>query len=564
MPTGPRFAFRHFRTRLLAVILALVFALLGLVFVTVSVQANRSAIAASKEAMQVTTATLKSTMDTREATLRKFARLLSQDFAFKTLVSEGDHETILSAFKSYKRRLHAQWMFALNLEGKVMGDSLHPDAFGTAFTQPALVEAVAASETQETSSIQVIDGKAYQVVVVPLKAPEPISWVGIGFEITDFDAAQLEEQTHTRVTLEWHAAGQPTQLLASTLPEEERADYLKAAPSPAPHVVRVGGHDYVTVQTPLYETRHGNLVAGLQRSLDEALAGYYQLRRGLFAVAGVAAVLAVIAALLIARSVTRPVQRLAGAARRISAGHYEPVGDVGVRDEIGQLAASFDEMVRGLVERDQVRAVLGKVVSPAIAEELLAQRVDVQGQEREVTVLFSDIRGFTSLCEGRAPREILQMLNAYLGEVSAIVDAHGGVVDKYIGDAVMALFGAPLARPDDPERAVRAALAMLDALPALNARFEQAGWPPLKIGIGIHTGIAVAGNVGSETRQNYTVLGDTVNLASRLEGLCKEYDTPLIVSEATMARCPGLAFRELGTATVKGKAQAVRIYARAA
>jgi adenylate cyclase len=218
-------------------------------------------------------------------------------------------------------------------------------------------------------------------------------------------------------------------------------------------------------------------------------------------------------------------------------------------------------MVRGLIERDKVRAMLGKVVSPAIAEELLSQKIDFSGQEQEVSVLFSDIRGFTTLCEGRSPSAILQMLNTYLATVSDVIDARDGVVDKYIGDAVMALFGAPLSAPDDPQRAVETALTMINVLPGLNAQFAREGWPPLAIGVGIHTGIVVAGNIGSETRLNYTVLGDTVNLASRLEGLCKMYGVAVIVSEETMQHCSGIVFRELDLVRVKGKREAVTIYA---
>jgi adenylate cyclase len=152
------------------------------------------------------------------------------------------------------------------------------------------------------------------------------------------------------------------------------------------------------------------------------------------------------------------------------------------------------------------------------------------------------------------------MLNTYLTTVSALIDERKGVVDKYIGDAVMALFGAPLGAPDDPQRALDTALAMIHALPALNEQFARDGWPALSIGIGIHSGNVVAGNIGSSTRLNYTVLGDTVNLAARLESLCKYYGVPLIVSGATMARCKGIVFRELDLVRVKGKSEIVAIY----
>jgi adenylate cyclase len=233
-------------------------------------------------------------------------------------------------------------------------------------------------------------------------------------------------------------------------------------------------------------------------------------------------------------------------------GDYEEPVEVSQRDELGLLASSFNDMMKGLSERDRVRDLLGKVVSPEVAEELLSRGIELGGEERRVSVLFSDVRGFTSLSERKTPAELVDLLNAHLTRVSAIVERHGGVVDKYIGDAVMAVFGAPLARDDDAVRAVRAALE-LAALPASDSG-------ALVIGVGVNTDVVVAGNMGSRTRLNYTVIGDGVNLASRLEGLTKRYGVGAIVSESTRDACPDLAFRELDRVRVKGKTQPVRIF----
>ncbi|MES2153339.1 MAG: adenylate/guanylate cyclase domain-containing protein [Pseudomonadota bacterium] len=566
MTPGPlrRFAFRHFQSRLLAIILLLVLVLQALVFVTVGETANRSAMRATEDALQVTLSSLKNAMEVREGKLKNYSRLLSHDFAFKSLVSESDHDTLLSAFASYRKRLSADWMFVLDIDGNILADTLQPKALGVPFKQTSLIEAVQLSTTQETTSVQVINGRAFQVVVVPLKGPVAMAWVGIGFEITDFLAGELQQQTHTLVNLAWHTAKAAPVLFASTLEDDQRHDFLAATRGAKAqtgiHMTTLGGMEYVAIETALHETAEGVMVATLQRSLDEALAPYRALRWQLLGVFLLSTVLAAVAAVQIARRVTRPVQLLAAGAQRISAGHYETIGDIGAHDELGELAASFDDMVRGLIERDKVRAMLGKVVSPAIAEELLSQSIDFGGQEQEVSVLFSDIRGFTTLCEGRPPSAILAMLNDYLATVSDLIDERRGVVDKYIGDAVMALFGAPVWASDDPQRAIETALAMVRALPALNAQFARDGWPPLAIGIGIHNGIVVAGNIGSATRLNYTVLGDTVNLASRLEGLCKMYGVTIIVSESLMRRCSGVVFRELDRVRVKGKREPVAIF----
>jgi adenylate cyclase len=552
-----RFVFRHFRTRLLAIIVLLVLGLQALVFFTVSGASYTSAVKASNEALQITLASLKVTMASREANLRARARLLSQDFAFKTLIAESDHDTLISAFASYRRRIGADWMFVLGLDGRSMADTLRPDGGEQTVAVGQMMRAIENGD-RDSSSIQIVNGRAYQVVMVPLLSPTPVAWVGIGFEITDTLAAELKRQTHTQVTLALREAGKKPVIFSSTLDQDQRRDYQAFAPKATN--VTLSGIEHVAIETPLYQTDQGAMEAALQRSLDEALADYRALRWQLGAVFALSTLLAAIAAMFIARLVTRPVQQLAAGAKRISEGQYETIGDIGVQDELGALATSFDAMVHGLIERDKVRAMLGKVVSPKIAEELLSQKIDFSGQEQEVTVLFSDIRSFTTLCEGRPPSAILAMLNTYLTTVSALIDERNGVVDKYIGDAVMALFGAPLGAPDDPQRSLDTALAMLRALPALNAEFARDGWPPLTIGIGIHSGNVVAGNIGSTTRLNYTVLGDTVNLAARLESLCKYYGVPLIVSGATMQRCRGIVFRELDLVRVKGKSEIVAIY----
>ena len=181
-----------------------------------------------------------------------------------------------------------------------------------------------------------------------------------------------------------------------------------------------------------------------------------------------------------------------------------------------------------------------------------------------MTLLFSDLREFTPLSERLAPDAVLEILNHYFTRMSQIVDAHGGVVDKYIGDALMALFGVPIEQPDQAARAMAAALEMRTALTELNRElFPQAEYA-LRFGIGIHTAIVVAGNIGSPQRYNYTVIGDGVNAASRIESLTRkpEYATDIIVSAATLAEATSrLVTRDLGEVTLKGKEQRMAIHA---
>jgi adenylate cyclase len=226
----------------------------------------------------------------------------------------------------------------------------------------------------------------------------------------------------------------------------------------------------------------------------------------------------------------------------------------------------MNQMSVGLSERDRVRDLLDKNVSPEVATALLRDGSALGGQEREVTILFADLRGFTTLSEQLTPHELLTLLNRYLDRMSAAIEAHGGVIDKFIGDAIMALFGAPVAQADAADRALAAALAMEKALVQLNAELATEGIAPLAIGIGVNTACVVAGNIGSSRRLNYSVIGDGVNVASRLQSLTRtpEYHTNIITSAATLAALGDpkkFAPRPLGRVPVKGRAEPVEIFA---
>jgi len=181
-------------------------------------------------------------------------------------------------------------------------------------------------------------------------------------------------------------------------------------------------------------------------------------------------------------------------------------------------------------------------------------------QNREMTVLFTDIRSFTTISEGLSPEDLSAMLNSYLTPMTQIIHDHRGTIDKYIGDAVMAFWGAPLADPDHARHALYTGLAMLERLNAIREDFKERGWPEIRIGVGINTGVMSVGDMGSKFRMSYTVLGDAVNLGSRLEGLTKTYGVEIIVSETTRAAVPDYVYRELDLVKVKGKEQPIAIF----
>jgi adenylate cyclase len=214
-------------------------------------------------------------------------------------------------------------------------------------------------------------------------------------------------------------------------------------------------------------------------------------------------------------------------------------------------------------EKRMMKKLFGQYVSKDVCEHLVANPALARlgGQRREMTVLFADIRGFTTVSESGQPEEIVQMLNQYFTTMVNIIFLHEGTVDKFVGDMVMALFGAPLDDPLHADHAVEAALDMIDELQKLNAAWQADGRPPLDIGIGINTGPMIAGNIGSDRIMSYTVIGDAVNLGSRLESLNKQYGTRIIISQATQARLNSrFELRPLGDVVVKGKTRPVAIF----
>jgi adenylate cyclase len=227
---------------------------------------------------------------------------------------------------------------------------------------------------------------------------------------------------------------------------------------------------------------------------------------------------------------------------------------------VGDLAWKY--FVEGRDKR-QVKKLFSRYVSKDVYEQLVANPslAALGGARRHMTVLFSDIRGFTTMSEQGTPEDVVSQLNELFSRMVKVVFDHHGTVDKFVGDMIMALYGAPLDDDDHAEHAVQTALAMITALQQMNREWAAAGRPQLDIGIGINTGDMIAGNVGSETIMSYTVIGDAVNLGARLESLNKEYGTRIIISDATRERLKGrYDIHPLGEVIVKGKSTSVAIY----
>ncbi len=558
--------FRRFRTRLLVLVLGLVAAVQAATFLVVA-RANRANALATIEAdLGRAAVQFANNARLREENLLRDARLMANDYAMKQLflAAEFSAATARSALASYSARVQAPVLVLLDPAGELLAATRSAVSAEDLAPFRGLRDRAEEAETQQASGYGFFDDELHQLVLVPLLAPAPevAAWVGIGFPVDAATAAELKAGSDVEVT--FLAADPAPRALATTLPPALAAELERGPLEPATGLRRLGGEDFVTAVRPLPLEAGGTAAFALQRSLAAQLAPSRALERRMLVGALAALAVAALAALGLARNVSRPVQQLADHTRHVATGDYSRQIHLPRADELGQLAEAFNRMTAGLAERDRVRDLLGKVVSPEIAAQLLQSDLQLGGEEREVTILFSDLRDFTALSERLPPAEVLALLNRYLDRMSGVVERHGGVIDKYIGDAIMALFGAPVAAPDAAARALAAARAMAAALDGLNAELAAEGRPPLALGVGINTARVIAGNMGSRSRLNYTVIGDGVNLAARLEALTKDpaYGARILVSGSTAAAAGATAgLRPLGRATVKGRSEPVDVFA---
>lgn len=285
-------------------------------------------------------------------------------------------------------------------------------------------------------------------------------------------------------------------------------------------------------------------------------------RRAIF-VAGSAISMAIFFIFLFSMTLTSPIEKLAEMIKMVSKGNFDVKARAQVRshDEVGDLAEAFDHMTEGLKERDKVKSLFSKFHGSSVAEDLIGKDIGVGGQNKDVVVFFSDIRGFTAFSEKRSPEEVVEMLNEYFGVMVKVINSRGGVVDKFIGDAIMAVWGAPRSSETDAHNAVQACLEMRMGLDALNEKRIARGQPAINIGMGLHAGKAISGTIGSDERMEYTVIGNTVNTASRIEASTKAFGADLLVTDSVIEKV-GDAFKtELaGAAEVKGRSEAIKMY----
>jgi len=573
--------FRRFSTQLLF-LLAGLFAIVQIaVYLLVSSANERNAREHIEQNLVTGAKIFRQNLSERIDFLAGSAKVLSNDYQIRKLIMQDplDRETLRSTLASYADRVklgatsQPPFITLFSPEGEILALSEENQSLATENVRPFrhLIRRAAEAEMERASDYSYLKNKLHVLVVVPLYAPYPnvAGWFGLAYPIDTTITQPIKNTTLLEFTFTSDPVEPNHRVLSSTLSDAMAREVLAYHAAHPDQVagsadLTLGGEPYVTLFESLDLLGEASARIALQRSLTAELAPARELEKIVLYISLAALLAATLVAFGIARGVSRPVQQLAQHTKLVAAGDYTQRIDLPRADELGQLATAFNQMTAGLAERDRVRNLLGMVVSPEIATQLLHSDLKLGGEEREVTILFCDLRDFTSFSEKMPPADVLALLNRYLDRMSTIVEQHGGVIDKYIGDAIMALFGAPVAMPDAAARAIAAARAMGDALEELNQQLAAEGRPRLAFGIGINTARVVAGNMGSKTRLNYTVIGDGVNLASRLETQTKEsvHQTAIIVSEAT-ARAAGeeSTLRFLGSISVKGKSEPVKTYA---
>ncbi len=409
----------------------------------------------------------------------------------------------------------------------------------------------------ETSAYRVVDGRMYNVRSLYIElGSRPIGTITFGLPIQPQDVERIGSVGGFEACFYVEGA-----CVVGTPDVGERLGSALAVAVSTQEPIRTeaGGQRLLIRSEPLTPARPEQGMRIVAVPLDEVLGPFDSIQRALLFGGAAALLLAALLGTALSRSLTRPITGLVAAAGRVAEGDYEAEVNVDSHDEMGTLADAFNHMTRGLLLRERYRAVLHKVVSQDVAEELMKGDVELGGENREVSVLFADIGGFTPLTEGMEPQQVISLLNDCMEHLAHAVDVEGGVVDKFIGDEIMAVFGAPARQADHAQRAICAAQRMRDGMDEMNEARAARGEAPLGISIGVNSGVAVAGNMGSHDRLNYTVLGETVNLAARLTHQAEAGEilisghTHEMASEGIVAAC-------LGRRSLKGFSSDVEVF----
>jgi class 3 adenylate cyclase len=543
-----------FLSKLLVALLGLVIGLTSLLFVMVGAeterQVDRAVNLATERARKAFSDLEQITSEQLFAVGRRFAGSNRIPGALEAALEEGDAEVLADA-ANYELAIAgvSKWLIVVADEsGEPVLATVDGEPQAWTSKLPSLEQIV--KDDDEFFSYRVYDDRLFAVHVVPLALfGRILGSMLIGDPVDEEDIVPLGEVTGAEICF----VAQDRNLGAT--PGISRAGLFDAINELASvgnqNVIIKPDRSWALVAEPLTvdSERVGARVIAVP--LEQVIEPFSRLRRRLVVAGLTAFVLALGLGFAVARGLASPIGALTVATEKVASGDLEVQVPVRTRDELGRLGEAFNRMVFDLALKEKYRSLLDKVVSRDVAEEMLKGEIELGGETRPVTTLFADIRGFTPLTEGMPPERVIGLLNEVMDAAAKAVAAEGGVVDKYVGDEVMAIFGAPISGPDDARRAVLAALGFRASIDELNRDREAKGELPIGIGIGINSGPAVAGNMGSHDRLNYTVLGESVNIASRLCGHAEA--GKILVSEHTLNEAGvGFVTRSLEPIKVKG------------
>ena len=325
----------------------------------------------------------------------------------------------------------------------------------------------------------------------------------------------------------------------------------------------LAGRQRLFVYRPVKPPANANLppwVLLVEMDEAQAVAPIDTLRNEVLLALGIVIIPGLLIGWRVGVSISGPLKKLGRFVRKVEGGDFTGSVPEG-RDEIGLLGSALNHMTHGLQERDRVKEIFGRYVATQVSDRILKGDVDLGGVSRRVTILFSDIRSFTAMSETMTPAQVVAFLNDYFSEMVEAVFEQGGILDKFMGDGLMAVFGSIGDMPDHPRRAVLAALRMKALLSKINGDRAMLGKPPIAIGIGVHTDDVIVGNIGSRRRLEYTVIGDGVNTCSRVQALNKEFGTTILITQTTYDtvkdefECRAMPEKEL-----RGKTHALKFY----
>lgn len=576
------------RNKLFVLISGIVLLLLSFTLFYVNVRVSRQVRKKTEEEIKNTQTVYKKLETKNFKELYFFSNSLVEDPSLRKILKTTDEKTVRDYVSYYQGKVGMDLIVVMDKNGKetVSTDKAEQNPRGSSI--PAVINDVLDSG-EASGDYWYRGGKLYQIIAAPLVEANYINGVIVtGFEINDVQARDLKKITQTEITFLTNK-----HITATTYTEKNRdqkrnekalehlrkfyvrheKDILKKinnvsskktqnrTKNDAIYDAEILNNDYLSFFSPLIG--YGGKIIGIyviQKSLDEALMFLRSIQNALLFGGALALLISLFLSLSLARNITSPIELLEKGMQKVGDGNLDTEVKIDLKDEIGRLTAAFNAMIVGLRQKEALKKYVSRSAWQEV-EERHDGTVALGGKRVEVTVLFTDIRNFTTMSERLAPEEVIEMINGYLHLMNDVILRHGGDIDKFIGDAIMAVFYSD-EKQDSAKKAVQCAYAMKEELALFNQMRRAKGLDEIATGIGINTGVVVEGNVGTQDRLEHTILGDAVNLASRLEGLSKnsQYHA-ILLSETTYERAKELVEAEFfDKVIVKGKTIPINVY----